>query len=782
MSFYHKRLQLLLAVTLTSLSLTNNCHSYSETPPPANELKAPTLGSDTPNKEFPSQLEEFYSTKAKVKLKQFGYDLFTHQPTNLETPIASTTGNYELGNGDILEIVIRGQKNETSTHHINAQGQIIIDDLPPITATGLSLTNLSQRLNQEIASWPNTNIYVSLQKFRQISVLTLGHVHKPGRKNLSSAHTLLDALAASQGIEKTGSLRNVTLLRAGKKHIIDLYDILIGQEQAPDISLQNGDRIIIPSIGDTLAISGDVKRTGIFEIRKDETLKTISKLSGGSIAKGNIRYIKTSASDSQDITSSNEAMFLDGDILHVKRAEDKPQNTIRITGHSTQTGLHDLSKNQKISHLLKHTYIYKDNLYPLFALIERTNPNNLLKQYITISPTLITAGHFDLSLMDNDNIILFSKKDIERALASNDQIDKNENTAPLAPHIVNLIKEHCITIDGAIRQEGLLPISQGTTLSDIIAAAGGTTLEANIANIEITSSSLGTGHQDNQRSGTSRKTLDLRDIKDAAIILRPGDSIRVNTKLQKLAHNKVTITGEILSPGEYDLLPQDTYADLIKRAGGLTRQAYPQGAIFSRASERKREEKRYKDKARDLELQLALLLDSQDADKKPDMAQVTLIQGIITQLNNAEAVGRITIQADPGILQNDPAQNILLEQDDRIYIPKRPLTVRVIGEVLSPASLQYRDNKTVTEYIKEAGGTTYYADKDRTFVIHPDGSAQPVKVGAWAHNPITLTPGSTLMVPKDPKPFDFLETAKDISHILSNLAITGIYLDEIGDD
>ena len=65
------------------------------------------------------------------------------------------------------------------------------------------------------------------------------------------------------------------------------------------------------------------------------------------------------------------------------------------------------------------------------------------------------------------------------------------------------------------------------------------------------------------------------------------------------------------------------------------------------------------------------------------------------------------------------------------------------------------------------------------FVVYPDGSAQPLQVSMWNHSATMIPPGSTVIVPRDPKPFDFIQTARDVSQILSNLAITGIFVDDI---
>jgi hypothetical protein len=209
----------------------------------------------------------------------------------------------------------------------------------------------------------------------------------------------------------------------------------------------------------------------------------------------------------------------------------------------------------------------------------------------------------------------------------------------------------------------------------------------------------------------------------------------------------------------------------------MTPQAYPPGAIFSRESERKAEEGRFRATARDLEQSLAAAM--QDKDKAPDASQIAMAQDLAAQLREVEAVGRITVETDPNVLAAQPELDMLLESGDRVYVPRRPLTVKVNGEVLSPAALQFRSSKDARDYIAEAGGFTYNADKDRVFVVYPDGSAQPLQVNAWNHLAVMIPPGSSIVVPRDPKPFNFIDTARDLSQILSNLAVTGIFLDDI---
>lgn len=145
--------------------------------------------------------------------------------------------------------------------------------------------------------------------------------------------------------------------------------------------------------------------------------------------------------------------------------------------------------------------------------------------------------------------------------------------------------------------------------------AGGTTLEANTSNIEVTSRLTGKDHQAQGRSGIRRITVNFHDDNPADVLIGPGDTVRVNQKYQRVEDQSVTILGEVNHPGRYDLMAGDTMLSLLERAGGITLQGYPDGAIFSRASERKREQNRYRAQAQDLELKLASSLQNLDKDK-----------------------------------------------------------------------------------------------------------------------------------------------------------------------
>ena len=759
-----------------------------------------------------SLLEQAYSMRIVDELTQFGYDLFDHKDLSRDKDKAHDTitsreglpggaaqDDFVLSSGDRLMVTLRGQQSSQKPYIVDNQGFLIVEDITPIPAAGLTLGQVREILEAEAELRHNTQIFVSLDAVRQIDILVVGHVKNPGRQTLSVFHTVLDALIEAGGIEKTGTLRQVKLVRDGRSTFIDLYGLLVHASTNMDLQLRDGDRLIVPPIGPTVAIAGGVKRPGIYEIlpsvkgmhTKGDNSQKLSveealDLAGGYLAPGQNRLIKLSLTpDGQEKTQEvgknvYAPIFGDGSILMVSSSREVRSGTVEMLGQTRQPGLHDLEENKTLSALIPSEKMLGKNIYPLIGVIERQDPNTMTTQLVDFSPLLVAKGEFDRKLEDGDVVHLFSRQeihDLQNGKAPSGIIEVGSTTdekEPISPAVRSFLEERSVYVRGAVRDPGPWPVSEGASLEAVISSAGGMTLEASSSDIEVSSVHQPEGHGTKQRFAVNTQETD-----PASIMIGPGDTVRVNQKFNRVTDTSVLIIGEVKNPGRYDLGPGDTMYDLMQRAGGLTEQAYPEGAIFSRESERKAEEARFRAAARDLERSLAVAMDKETP---PDATQIAMARDLAAELKNVEAVGRITVEADPGILSVEPELNILLEKGDRIYIPKRPLTVRVNGEVLSPANLQFRKNKEPRDYIMEAGGFTYNADDDRAFVLYPDGSAQPLQVSNWNHKAAFIPPGSTIVVPRDPKPFDFIQSAKDISQILSNLAVTGIFLDDIRDD
>ena len=99
-------------------------------------------------------------------------------------------------------------------------------------------------------------------------------------------------------------------------------------------------------------------------------------------------------------------------------------------------------------------------------------------------------------------------------------------------------------------------------------------------------------------------------------------------------------------------------------------------------------------------------------------------------MKNQKALGRVTVIADPAVLAANPAADPLLESGDVVYVPQRPYSVSVLGEVLQPGSILFRQGMPAEDYIDHAGGYSQFADTSNTIIVLPDGSARRMET-SW---------------------------------------------------
>jgi hypothetical protein len=161
---------------------------------------------------------------------------------------------------------------------------------------------------------------------------------------------------------------------------------------------------------------------------------------------------------------------------------------------------------------------------------------------------------------------------------------------------------------------------------------------------------------------------------------------------------------------------------------------------------------------------------------KIDATTFASMQTFVSQLKTQPAIGRISVAADPSILAAKPELDPLLEPGDVVYVPQRPSTVAVLGQVSQPGSFPYRSGLTLADYIQQAGSYSSTSDESMTFVVLPDGSARKVQSSWFSFDSESVPPGSTIVVPRDVTPLDTRQVILDISSIFSQLAVSAASL------
>jgi protein involved in polysaccharide export with SLBB domain len=340
-----------------------------------------------------------------------------------------------------------------------------------------------------------------------------------------------------------------------------------------------------------------------------------------------------------------------------------------------------------------------------------------------------------------------------------------ENNAALLPFLI----EHGAAISGEIRLPGIYPIAGDTSLASIVGVAGGVTREADFSRVNVSRFSVdaATGLAD-----LSRLDINANDRSLSEIVIGPGDAVRFNPVFTDRDNGPVFLIGEFVRPGSYEIRRGERLSEVMARAGGPTAQAYPFGALFTRERVKRAEEASLRRLARELNSAVTVAA----ANRGIDASAVASFAELTRDVANVPASGRVVIEADPTVLQVRPELDIVLEPGDRVFMPKRPNSVLVTGDVLNPGAMQFVSGKSLDTYIRQAGGFQQSADRRRLFVIFPNGSAQPVSVSPFNYTPLRVPPGSAIVVPKDATPFDVFTITREVASLVSQLAITAASL------
>jgi protein involved in polysaccharide export with SLBB domain len=340
------------------------------------------------------------------------------------------------------------------------------------------------------------------------------------------------------------------------------------------------------------------------------------------------------------------------------------------------------------------------------------------------------------------------------------------NVDPLV--LINFLIEHRARLDGAVRGPGSYFVGPNATLNDMVQAAGGTLNWADETGVELITTAI---DRQTGKAVTRHQSLPLRQPTLASYVVRPRDTLHFNQVFTDVGIGAATVQGEVRFAGSYPITRGEHLSDLLMRAGGLTSTAYPAGAVFLRKSAAAAEHEGYLRAANEIENELVIAM-TRVGNDKIDPATFGSMQAFVNELRNQKAVGRVAITADPSVLASRPELDPLLEAGDVLYIPQRPSTIAVLGQVMQPGSFPYRPGMTLEDYIEQAGGYAATSDESLTFIVLPDGSARRVQKYWLSFDAQNLPPGSTIVVPRDVTPLNTRQLILDVSSIFSQFAVS----------
>ena len=428
----------------------------------------------TPNPQLPtSRLEQIMSSRAGVKLKQFGYDqLGVGRAVNMPQ-LGAVEDSYVLGPGDEFVITLRGQENSEYRVQVDRDGMVTLPRLASIPASGRTLGAFRADMGHAIhRAYVSTEGYVTMGRLRQISVLVSGEVNSPGVRTLTGLSTALDAVLVSGGVKKGGSLRNVIIVRGGRRIPVDLYSVLTGQGEGSRVTLTSGDTVVVPPLGPTAAIAGWVRRPGIYEISKGRSSISVSdilSLAGGLEVRGKYRLsILRVGSDGRNQMTPVEGqsgIVGDSEILFAQPGASQTVNNATLSGGTALAGQYT-TKNTKLSAILKSPGALGDNPYTLFGVISRRDPVTLMRTLVAFTPVAILRGVSDMDVQSDDVVRVISSKEAQFLFTAMQQYDNARHSSESA--LRNPTGSNPYAAAQAAIAQGNQGVAQRQALTDVI--------------------------------------------------------------------------------------------------------------------------------------------------------------------------------------------------------------------------------------------------------------------------------------------------------------------------
>jgi protein involved in polysaccharide export with SLBB domain len=393
--------------------------------------------------------------------------------TQLINNVAATVpANYQIAPGDTLVFSYWSATVERSTltRVVDPQGQITIEGLAPIVLLGKTVASAENTLKEQLSRfYKNVQVSLTLNKLRTIQVTVSGDVYQAGTYAVPSVATAYNLLYFAGGPTENGSLRNVQILRNGKKvGALDMYKFELGVGPTTDFPLQAGDMIIVPPRLARIAVSGEVLRPAIFEMTDTETLEDALRYAGGirpsgltqsvrlnTLDPGNARIIQDV--DLKDVAATKRQRLYDGDEVEVYSVRALVTNSVRVEGAVDQPNDYPLTPNMRVSDLLNRSRGTLNEAYLQHAELRRWNPDTTTTlQVIDIEKALAHDPQHDLVLQKWDRLKVYTRDEVA------------------------YLGRRLVTVKGAVQKEGIYPVSRNMHVSDLLRAAGGPTPDANL--------------------------------------------------------------------------------------------------------------------------------------------------------------------------------------------------------------------------------------------------------------------------------------------------------------
>lgn len=648
----------------------------------------------------------------------FGRNVFRSRALTFEpNENQATPENYRLGPGDEVIIDIWGENERSLREEISPEGNIMVEQVGPVYLNGLTIKEANAKLRGVFGQIyagvsgdsPASEVRVTLGRLRTIQVNVMGEVEMPGTYRLSSFATVFHALYQAGGVTDIGTLRNIRVLRSGREVAsVDIYKYLFHGDSKDDIRLEEGDIVLVPSYDLLVEVTGCVKRPMRYEMEAGEPLSQLLAYAGGFTGDAygrEVRVVRTMGREHElfNVDSVDYGTFalMDGDSIAVGRVLDRYANRIEVQGAVYRPGMYELGEGtHTVRELIGRAEGLREDAFRGRALLFRER-DDLTPEIVAVDLEGVLSGRLtDISLRRNDVLVVSSVHDLE---------DRGG-----------------FTIGGEVARPGVYPYAAHTTVEDLIVQAGGLLDGASTVKVEV-SRRLKDPKSTTPSNGVGK--VYAFSLKEGLVVdgeagfeLAPFDVVEVRRSPGYQPQRQVVLDGEVVFTGNYTLIRKnERLSDLVKRAGGITDDAYVRGGRLIR---RMNEEERA---VRDAALRAA------QQNRGADSVSLEKLMA-----DDYYAVG---IELDKALSNPGSDYDVVLREGDRLVVPEYVSTVKINGDVMYPNTTVYLKDKRVKYYIAQAGGYGARAKRNKAYIVYMNGRVARVKGRA------KVEPGCEIIVP-----------------------------------
>ena len=658
--------------------------------------------------------------------KIFGHDIFNNRRLTFEPSMnIATPQNYVLGPGDQVVVNIYGASQRTHQLTVSPDGFITVQGFGPIQVSGLSVAAAQSKIRSSLGSrYASSEIKMTLGQTRSIMVNVMGEVKAPGTYTLSGYATVFHALYSAGGISDLGTLRNIKVYRQGKLiTVVDIYEYILNGRLAGNIRLQDNDVIQVGPYDCLVGITGNVKRTMFYEMRKNESVATLIKYAGGFTGDAYTKAVRLIRQNGErySVFNINEFDFAsfqvaDGDAVTVDGMLNRFENMVEVKGAVFRPAQYQLGGNiTTVKSLIEAAEGVTEDAFTAHAVMHRLKADRSLEIIPVDVQGILNGTVADIPLQNEDVLFI--------------------------PTQAELRSQRTLTITGEVLSPGAYEYADNTTIEDLIIQAGGLKDEASTARVDVSRRIIDSKSKNKTKEIAKSFSFSLKDglviDGERGFLLEPYDVVHVRRSPGFHTPRSVMVEGEVNFEGNFTLEKKNQrLSDLIAAAGGVTDDAYVKGARLMR--------KMTDDERARMQTILRMVRAQQDEKDSIKLDQLALEDTYPVGIHLEKAL------ADPG-----SSFDITLREGDRLIVPEYNGTVRVSGNVMFPNTVAYEEGKNYKYFVNQAGGFGNRAKKSKTYVIYMNGTISQVGHGT------KIEPGCEIVVPTKAKrePFNWSSLA-----------------------